>query len=397
MNIFKKDKDKIDESSEEVVNENAIEPVTEEEAEAKDDVPSVNAKGRDGDNSKLFKMMAGAVIGLIVILIGISLSIGKYNQSQEEKKAKDAEKIANNQKEVTKGNNVDINADLQNMQNLPPPNFDDDVVEEENEQASAINPTPTPVESIVEPMPAPQYDSYSNNNMVAGRDYEPPAPIEPVQPVQPQIQTVVQEVVKEPEPSPILVDIYGEKSLSASAQQKETGLANSLRSSKIADGSATKSSNKNMLLARGTVIPCVLITKINSTYQGFTTCHLAKDVYSANGKTLLLERGSTVFGEQNVQITQGKARVAVLWSKIETPNGVSINIDSPATGQLGEMGIGAKVNNHFWKRFGGAIMLSTIQDALAIGRSHLEKKIAKAKQPILIIQQALLIVWLKKY
>lgn len=78
--------------------------------------------------------------------------------------------------------------------------------------------------------------------------------------------------------------------------------------------------------------------------------------------------------EQNIQMSQGKARVSILWGRIETPKNVSINLDSPATGQLGEMGVNAKVNNHFWKRFGGAIMLSVIQDAFAIGRSHLEKQ-----------------------
>lgn len=37
------------------------------------------------------------------------------------------------------------------------------------------------------------------------------------------------------------------------------------------------------------------------------------------------------------------------------------------------MGVNAKVKNHFWKRFGGAIMLSMIQDAITIGTSRLEE------------------------
>lgn len=65
--------------------------------------------------------------------------------------------------------------------------------------------------------------------------------------------------------------------------------------------------------------------------------------------------------------------MAILWTRAETPKGVTINLDSPATGQLGEMGVNAKVNNHFWKRFGGAIMLSLIQDAIDVGTSRLEE------------------------
>ena len=70
----------------------------------------------------------------------------------------------------------------------------------------------------------------------------------------------------------------------------------------------------------------------------------------------------------------------MIWQRIETPKGVSVNVDSPATGQLGEMGVGARVNNHFGKRFGGAIMLSLIQDAISAGTTHLEKDKSKAGQ-----------------
>lgn len=142
-------------------------------------------------------------------------------------------------------------------------------------------------------------------------------------------------------------------------------------------GTSSKRGDTTMLLPKGTNIPCVMRTKIDSTYKGFTTCQISRDVYSANGKVLLVERGSTVFGEQNIEIKQGQARVAVLWSRIETPKGVSVDIDSPAAGQLGEMGVDAKVKNHFWKRFGGAIMLSMIKDVTANASTNL----AKSGQP----------------
>lgn len=128
--------------------------------------------------------------------------------------------------------------------------------------------------------------------------------------------------------------------------------------------SAMQRSNLSLLLKQGTMIPCVLKTKIVSTYAGQTACQVTKDVYSANGKTLLIERGSSVIGEQAVKVERGSARVFVLWSKLDTPKGVSFSLDSGTVDNLGASGINAKVNNHFWQRFGGAILLSVIDDAL---------------------------------
>lgn len=38
----------------------------------------------------------------------------------------------------------------------------------------------------------------------------------------------------------------------------------------------------------------------------------------------------------------------------------NINIDSPASSELGESGLTGRVNNHFFKRFGGAMLVSLV-------------------------------------
>ena len=129
---------------------------------------------------------------------------------------------------------------------------------------------------------------------------------------------------------------------------------------------AAKRLDRTYLLKKGTNIPCTLNTKIVTTHAGMTRCITSKDIYSADGKIVLLERGSEIIGEQTTGMKQGQARVFVLWTQVETPNGVLLDIDSPSADSLGASGQEAQVDTHFWKRFGGAIMLSMIDDFAAI-------------------------------
>lgn len=141
-----------------------------------------------------------------------------------------------------------------------------------------------------------------------------------------------------------------------------SGFASRLNPTATASIKAIQRGDLSMLLTKGTNIRCALGTRIITTQPGFTSCQIMRDVYSANGKVLLLERGSRIIGEQTAALLQGQARVFVLWNEVETPNGVRISIASPGAGALGEGGHGAKVNYHFWQRFGGAMLISLISD-----------------------------------
>lgn len=143
------------------------------------------------------------------------------------------------------------------------------------------------------------------------------------------------------------------------------GMDTKLNGPKYAKGSAQIVKNRNFLLNHGTNIPCGLQTEIISTHPGITTCIVTSDVYSSNGATLLVEKGSKVFGNQSVAIQQGQARAFVTWSDIQTTEGVSISIDSLGTGPRGASGVDVWVDNHFKERFGGAIMLSFLDDAFS--------------------------------
>lgn len=122
--------------------------------------------------------------------------------------------------------------------------------------------------------------------------------------------------------------------------------------------------NRDLRLSAGAKIPCAGDTAFDSTLAGISTCTVTSDVYSDNGHVLLIGRGSTVNTEFRSAPAQGQRRVFILSARIQTPDGVIVQIDSPAADALGRMGIDGEVNNHWGERLGAAFLLSLVQDSI---------------------------------
>jgi type IV secretion system protein VirB10 len=129
---------------------------------------------------------------------------------------------------------------------------------------------------------------------------------------------------------------------------------------------AQRLSNTRFLLPKGAFIDCTLETAIDSTLPGMTTCITAADTFGADGRVVLLERGTKLVGETRGQVQQGQARVFVLWTQARTPTGVLVPLDSPGTDELGRSGLPGEVDRHFWQRFGAGILISLIDGAVQV-------------------------------
>jgi type IV secretion system protein VirB10 len=140
-------------------------------------------------------------------------------------------------------------------------------------------------------------------------------------------------------------------------------LAGLLRAPQVVAAQARVLPTQRWLLPKGAFIDCTLETAIDSTLPGLTTCVTATDTFGADGRVVLLDRGTKLIGQTQGQVQQGTARVFVLWTEARTPTGVVLPLDSPATDELGRSGLAGEVNRHFWQRFGAAILISTIGGA----------------------------------
>jgi type IV secretion system protein VirB10 len=122
--------------------------------------------------------------------------------------------------------------------------------------------------------------------------------------------------------------------------------------------------DRDMILPQGRSIDCNLTVRLINEVSGKATCVLSSNAYSDNGRVILAERGSIVTGEYVAQMAQGQRRLFVLWTRLQTPKGVVISIDSPAADALGTTGLPGYVENRWRERIGAAVLLSLVEDAI---------------------------------
>ena len=140
--------------------------------------------------------------------------------------------------------------------------------------------------------------------------------------------------------------------------------ANHVSQSQAATVFASQLRDTKLIVPQGTVVPAILETGINSDLPGFVRAVVSRDVHGFDGTTVLIPRGSKLIGQYRSAVAAGYSRAFVVWSRVLTPDAVSVDIGSPATDPLGRGGIDGESNSHFLQRFGSAILLSVLTAGL---------------------------------
>lgn len=123
---------------------------------------------------------------------------------------------------------------------------------------------------------------------------------------------------------------------------------------------AARLANPSLTVPKGTVIPAVLESALDSTRSGAIRALVSRDMMGFDGTRVLIPRGSRLYGEYGADLNYGQNRALIRWTRLLRPDGVVINLDSPAADPLGRAGVKGRVNTHFLARFGEAILHSVL-------------------------------------
>ncbi|WP_225776532.1 TrbI/VirB10 family protein [Pseudomonas sp. Marseille-Q5115] len=152
--------------------------------------------------------------------------------------------------------------------------------------------------------------------------------------------------------------------LGGDASSGTRGSLSDLGGTGFASAKAYLAPPRKYLVTHNTYTRCALYTEIISTHPGMVDCRLTEPLYSADGSTVIADAGDKLTGEQRVQVGRGQSSVFTTWTELETQSGVRAQINSLGAGPLGASGTEAWIDHHYLQRYGGAVMLSFIQDAL---------------------------------
>lgn len=123
-------------------------------------------------------------------------------------------------------------------------------------------------------------------------------------------------------------------------------------------------------LKAGSVIPAVLVTGINSDLPGQLVAQVSRNVYdTVSGRYLLIPQGAKLIGVYGSDPAYGQARVQVAWNRLILPDGTSFDLgQSPGADLGGYSGFNDKVNNHYARAYGSALMTSLFSAGIQLSQ-----------------------------
>lgn len=109
-------------------------------------------------------------------------------------------------------------------------------------------------------------------------------------------------------------------------------------------------------LFEGTLIEGTLTNRLQGQFAGPVNVQVTTDVYSRDGQSLLIPRGTRVLGEAKQVQDTDQQRLAVVFHRLIMPDGFSVSLDETmGLDQAGASALKDKVNHHYLATFGTSI------------------------------------------
>ena len=134
------------------------------------------------------------------------------------------------------------------------------------------------------------------------------------------------------------------------------------------------------VLHKGTVIPGLLETGINSETPGVLSGTVRLDVFdTVTGTHRLVPAGSRLFGRYNADTNYGQKRLGVVWTHLTFPDGSAIRLeDQHATDSAGQAGFADQRKGNFLATLGGNLLFTVINATESAVEQRIEEEVLRA-------------------
>ncbi|MDL2210244.1 conjugal transfer protein TrbI [Desulfovibrio sp. OttesenSCG-928-O18] len=147
----------------------------------------------------------------------------------------------------------------------------------------------------------------------------------------------------------------------------------------------SRTAGQPLELKTGAVIPGVMVTGINSDLPGNIIAQVSQNVFdTATGRQLLIPQGAKLFGVYDSRVIYGQERVLVAWNRLVFPDGSAVTLGAmPGSDMAGNAGYTDKINNHYLRIFGSAILMSLITGGMSYSMDSLDNSGSDSDNPTL--------------
>ena len=130
--------------------------------------------------------------------------------------------------------------------------------------------------------------------------------------------------------------------------------------------------NTEYVLIAGSIIPIVLLTKINSDLPGKISARVVENVYDTfSGYNLLIPKGTVLVGSYDSEVSWGQLRVLVVWEKLTRPDGVSVALQGmQGTDAQGASGVISRVKTTIGESMAITVLSSLFELGIEYASSH---------------------------
>ena len=100
---------------------------------------------------------------------------------------------------------------------------------------------------------------------------------------------------------------------------------------------------------------------------------VAQNVYDTpTGRYLLIPQGARLVGRYASDVAYGQSRVLVAWQRLVFPDGKALDIGAmPGADSAGYAGFTDRVNHHYLRVFGSALLMSAVVAGITLSQDDL--------------------------